>query len=111
MKSCLFNKKSEKGFLNDIDLSNYFRLRLLKTSIEDIIVFIYPRIYLLDNCIEIKEGDFPEIISANLDSLNNGTLFLVDNGFYLSLYCTKNIKSSICKDVFNANSFGEINGS
>ena len=109
MKSCLFNKKSEKGFLNDIDLSNYFRLRLLKTSIEDIIVFIYPRIYLLDNCIEIKEGDFPEIINANLDSLNNGTLFLVDNGFYLSLYCTKNIKSSICKDVFNANSFGEIN--
>ena len=109
MKSCLFNKKSEKGFLNDIDLSNYFRLRLLKTSIEDIIVFIYPRIYLLDNCIEIKEGDFPEIINANLDSLNNGTLFLVDNGFYLSLYCTKNIKSSICKDVFKANSFEGIN--
>jgi hypothetical protein len=72
-------------------------------------VFIYPRIYLLDNCIQFKEGDFPEIINANLDSLNNGTLFLVDNGFYLSLYCTKNIKSSICKDVFNANSFGEIN--
>ena len=35
MKSCLFNKKNEKGFLNDIDLSNYFRLRLLKISIEE----------------------------------------------------------------------------
>ena len=109
MKLCLFNKKSEKGYLNDIDLSNYFRLRLLKTSIEEIIVFIYPRIYLLDNCIEIKEGDFPEIINANLDSLKNGTLFLVDNGFYLSLYCTKNINNSICKDIFNVNSFEEIN--
>ena len=109
MKSCLFNKKTEKGYLNDIDLSNYFRLRLLKTSIEDIITFIYPRIYLLDNCIDINEGDFPQILNANFDSLKNGSLFLVDNGFYLSLYCTKNIESAICKDVFNVNSFGEIN--
>ena len=109
LKSCLFNKKNEKGFLNDIDLSNYFRLRLIKTSIEEIIVFIYPRIYILDKCIEIKEGDFPETINAKLDSLNNGTLFIVDNGFYLSLYCTKNIKSLICKDFFNVNSFEEIN--
>ena len=109
MKLCLFNTKSEKGFLNDIDLTNYYRLRLLKTSIEEIIVFIYPRIYLLDNCPEVKEGDFPEIINANLDSLNSGSLFLVDNGFYLTLYCTNNISSSVCKDIFGVNSFGEIN--
>jgi len=28
MKLCLFNKKKDSGFRNDIDLSNFFRLKL-----------------------------------------------------------------------------------
>ena len=109
MKLCLFNRNNDKGYLNDIDLTNYFRLKLLKYSVEEVIVFLYPRIYFLDECTQLKEGEFPEILSDTLDSFNKGSLYLIDNGFYLTLYFRKNISSLICNDIFGVNSFNEIN--
>ena len=109
LKLNLFNRNNDKGFLKDIDLSNYFRLKLLTSNVEEIIVFIYPRIYKLDECTELKNGEFPLIINDSLESFNNGYLFLIDNGFYLLLYFKKNINNIICQDIFGVNSFDEIN--
>ena len=107
MKLNLFNRDNDKGYLNDIDLSNYYRLKLLKMSVEEIILFIYPRIYILDNC--SNYGNSPEIVNDSLNSLNQGSIFLIDNGFFLALYFRKNLNKSICQDFFGVNSFDEIN--
>ena len=109
MKLNLFNRNCDKGYLNDIDLTNYFRLRLLRGNVEEIIVFIYPRIYNLDTITELKIGEFPQIINDSLESFNQGNLFLIDNGFCLSLYIKKNINNVICKEIFGVSSFEEIN--
>ena len=109
LKLNLFDRNNDKGYLNDIDLSNYFRLRLLRASVEEIIIFIYPRIYNLDNISQLKRGEFPDIINNSLQSLNQGNLFLIDNGFCLYLYFRKNINNLLCKDFFGVNSFEEIN--
>ena len=109
LKLNLFNRNNDKGYLKDIDLSNFFRLKLLTSSVEEIIVFIYPRIYKLDECNELNNGEFPEIINDSLESLNKGYLLLIDNGFYLILYVKKNINNIICQDIFGVNSFDEIN--
>ena len=108
MKLCLYNKNNDKGFLNDIDLSNYYRLRLLKYSIEEILSFLYPAIYILDDCPKLNDGEFPEILPDTLNSLNQGNLFLIDNGFCLSLYFRKNINNKIINDIFGVNFFSDI---
>ena len=109
MKLNLFSRNSDKGYLNDIDLTNYYRLRLLRGNVEEIIVFIYPKIYILDTVMELKIGEFPQIINNSLESFNKGNFFLIDNGFYLSLFIKKNINNAICKEIFGVNSFEEIN--
>ena len=109
MKLCLFNKKKDSGFRNDIDLSNFFRLKLLRFPVDEIINFIYPRIYLLDDIIKLQENDFPQVVNDSLEGINQGNLFLVDNGFYLAIYCKKNIENNLLKELFGIDEFNKIN--
>ena len=85
MKLNLFNKNTDKGYLNDIDLSNYYRLKILKITVEEIMPFIYPKIYNLSEISQINNGEFPEIINDSYQSITQGNLFLFDNGFNLYL--------------------------
>ena len=41
--------KDEIGFKFDIDLSNFLRIKILKYKFYDVIPFIYPRIYILND--------------------------------------------------------------
>ena len=108
MKNCLFNK-NEKGYNNDIDLSHFFRSRIQKQKIEEIICFIYPRIYVLDNILDLHEGEFPLIINNNKESMDSqGTIFLIDNGFELILYLKNNADKYIINSIFGVNEFNEI---
>ena len=100
-KLCLIDK-NEKGYKNDVDLSNYYRLRLMKCTIEEILSFIYPRIYLLDN---ILGEEIPEILNCTISSFDKGFLYLIDNGFSLFLYCKKNIENKMVFDLFGAEKF------
>ena len=100
MKLCIFNSKKDTGFNNDIDLSNYYRLKLLKLPVDEILCFIYPRIYILDDIINLNIGDYPDVVNDSLEGINQGKLFLVDNGFYLAIYCKKNIEGNTCKELF-----------
>ena len=103
MKLCIFNKKNDSSFQNDIDLSNYYRLKLLRFSEDEILCFIYPRIYLLDNISNLNLGEFPDVVNDSLEGINLGNLFLIDNGFFLAIYCKKNIDGNIFHDLFGEN--------
>ena len=113
LKNCLFNK-NDKGINNDDDLTNFYFTKMQKIKIEEVLCFIYPRIYALDNIILNSEKNynnaFPPIINDNIESLvNNGTLFLIDNGFYLILYLRNNVDKNIIFNLFDVNDINEIN--
>ena len=109
MKLCIFNPKKISGILNDIDLCNFFRLKIVRMTVEEILCFIYPRIYLLDNILNLEQEDFPDTVNDSLEGINQGNLFLVDNGFYLTLYCKKNLDKNICKNLFGEDDYNNIN--
>ena len=109
MKNCLCNK-NEKGFNNDNDLSNFYRVRIQKIKIEDIICFIYPRIYVFDNILDLQNGEPPSIINNNKESIDSqGSIFLIDNGFELILYLKNNVNKNIIYNLFGVNTLNEIN--
>ena len=89
LKNCLFNK-NDKAISNYDDLSNFYMSKMLRIKIEEILCFIYPRIYVLDNLLNSKENnvkEFPPIINDNMESIEKGgNIFLIDNGFNLILY-------------------------
>ena len=110
MKLNIFDKIKINGLQKDIDLSNYYRLKILRISVDEILSFIYPRIYLLDNIsnINIINGEFPDVVNDSLEGINQGNLFLIDNGFFLTLFCKKNIENNLCKMLYGEN-FENIN--
>ena len=119
LKNCLFNK-NDKGINNDDDLTNFYYSKMQKIKIEEILCFIYPRIYCLDNLLNTElndddNNDIPPIINDNKESLNNnGNIFLIDNGFNLILYLKNSVDNKIIFDFFNVddihnNNFETIN--
>jgi hypothetical protein len=109
MKNCLFNK-NERGYNNDNDLSNFYRTKIQKMKNEEIICFIYPRIYVLDNILELQSGEFPLIINDNRESMDSqGSIFLIDNGFNLILYIKNNVDKNIIFNLFGVSTLNEVN--
>ena len=103
-KNCLFNK-NDKGINNDDDLTNYYLSKIQKIKIEEILCFIYPRIYPLD----FTNDNFPSMINNNKESLiNNGNIFIIDNGFNLILYVKNTIEEKILLDLFEVNDINKI---
>ena len=109
MKLCIFNKKKDSGFQNDIDLSNYYRLKILKIPIDEILAFIYPRIYLLDDITNLNYGEFPDVVNDSMEGINQGNFFLIDNGFFLGIYCKKNIDKKIIESLFGEDDIEKVN--
>lgn len=109
MKNCLFNK-NEKGINGDNDLSYFFLTKIQKIKFEEIICFIYPRIYVLDNILDLQNGEFPLIINNNKECMDNqGSIFLIDNGFELILYLKNIVDKNIIYNLFSVYTLNEIN--
>ena len=108
-KNCLFNK-NDKGINNDDDLTNYYFSKLQKFKIDEILCFIYPRIYPLDNILTQNETvSFLQMINNNKESLiNSGNIFLIDNGFYLFLYLKNTTEQNIFYELFGENDINNI---
>ena len=108
-KNCLFNK-NDKGINNDDDLTNFYFSKLQKFKIEEILCFIYPRIYPLDNILTQNDTNtFPQMINNNKESLINiGNIFLIDNGFYLILYLKNTTEQNIIYELFGENDINNI---
>ena len=109
LKNCLFNK-NDKGINNDDDLTNFYFSKLQKFKIEEILCFIYPRIYPLDNILTQNDTNtFPQMINNNKESLINiGNIFLIDNGFYLILYLKNTTEQNIIYELFGENDINNI---
>ena len=106
-KNCLFNK-NEKGFNNDIDITNFYFSKIQKMKIDEILCFIYPRIYPLNNILD--GNNFPNIINTDWNSMeNNGNIFLIDNGFYLILYIKNNLEKNYLLNLFDVDDINKIN--
>ena len=109
-KNCLFNK-NDKGINNDDDLTNFYFTKLQRIKIEEILCFIYPRIYALDEILNSinEEQPFPSIINDNKESIEtNGNIFLIDNGFNLYLYLKNNLNENIVYDLFGVDDINKI---
>lgn len=98
----------------DIDLSNYLRLKLQKTSIEEIMCYIYPRIYPLHGMLDDhslgtyvndnEELNLPEIVNAHSESLEINGVYLIDNGYLLVLYLRYGSDKEFYKSLFGVDS-------
>ena len=102
----------------DIDLSNFLRTKLLKLSAKEIIPFIYPNIYYLNDIeIDSKIGKFneetglftfPEIISCSKNSMKEDGLYLVDNGYLLIIYVRRKVNNNIIKNLFGVEDLNSL---
>ena len=106
----------EKNY--DIDLSNYIRFKLLRLGVEEIIPFVYPNIYNLNNLLEddtiggYNEDNIfklPLMIQCSNNYLENNSLYLIDNGFLLILYFKQNINKEILNLLFGTYNLNELN--
>ena len=102
----------------DIDISNFLRTKLLKLSAKEIIPFIYPIIYYL-NDIEMDKSIgrfnqetglfiFPEIVSCSKISMKENGLYLIDNGYLLIIYVRKKINKNIIKNLFGVDDLNSL---
>ena len=110
-KNCIFNR-NDKGINNDDDLTNFYLFKLQRIKVEEILCFIYPRIYALNSILESnnEETTLPLMINDDKESLkNSGDIFLIDNGFNLILYLKKETNEKIIYDLFEVNDLNEIN--
>ena len=111
LKNSLFNK-NDKGINNDDDLTNFYFSKIQRIKVEEILCFIYPRIYALNSLFDPNNEEilFPSMINDNKDSIkNNGDIYLIDNGFSLLLYLQKESNEKIIYDLFEVKDINEIN--
>ena len=110
--------KNELDKKYDIDLSNFLRVKLLRASTEEILSFIYPKIYFLNQLIEDEtigtydenEGiKLPNVISTHYESMEDDGLYLIDNGFLLIIYVKLQIEQKLLKHLFNVDTLEDIN--
>jgi protein transport protein SEC24 len=102
----------------DIDTSNFLRTKLQKLSTKEIISYICPSIYYL-NDIETNEkiGEYdeetgmfslPPAIGCTKADMKEDGLYLIDNGYLLILYIRKKIASNIIQDLFGVSDLSFI---
>jgi protein transport protein SEC24 len=89
LKSKLFHKNQTNEI---VDFYNYVRSKLLKMQSIDLNCYIYPKIYDLNN-IFCDDYESPKLISCAKENLEKGGIYLIDNGFYLIIYLTKNLEN------------------
>ena len=97
----------------DIDISNFLRTKLQKLSTKEIISYIYPTIYYLNDLeknekvgkVDEQTGIFylPQVISCSKSAMKDDGLYLIDNGYLLILYIRKKISSVIVENLFGVN--------
>lgn len=94
----------------DIDLSNYLRIKLQRTSIEETMYFIFPHIYQLNQLIydkeigkineETGESKMPNLVSTHSEALEEDGVYLIDNGYLLIFYVRRGANVAFLKSLF-----------
>ena len=99
----------------DIDSSNYFRTKLLKMHTKEVLSYIIPTIYYLndiekDDTIgqyneESGEFNLPQSINCTKNEIKEDGLYLIDIGHLLILFICKKINKKILQTLFGLNEF------
>ena len=99
----------------DIDSSNYFRTKLLKMHTKEVLSYIIPTIYYLndiekDDTIgqyneESGEFNLPQSINCTKNEIKKDGLYLIDIGHLLILFICKKINKKILQTLFGLNEF------
>ena len=100
----------------DIDLANYLRIKMLKLSAEELLSFLYPRIYCINKLIDDESlGTYsgnsfilPNIISTHYESFEDDGAYLIDNGYMLIVYIKQGINQRLLNLLFQVNTIEEI---
>ena len=110
--------KDEIDKKHDIDISNFLRTKLQKLSTKEIISYIYPNIYYLndlENNGKIGKYDedtgmfiLPQAINCSKNSMKEDGLYLIDNGYLLILYIRKKLNTNIVQHLFGVNDLSFI---
>ena len=99
----------------DIDLSNYYRNKLLKMNTKEVLSYIIPTIYYLNDIEKNKSvgkydeesGMFnlPPNINLTKNQMKDDGLYLIDIGYLLILFIGKKINKNILQILFGINQF------
>ena len=101
--------KDELDKKYDIDIANFLRTKIQKMNVQEIISYICPTIY---SAYELEtnpnlgkydeNGNFnlPNVVSCSLNSLKDGGLYIIDNGYLIIMYIKKNISSNVLQNLF-----------
>ena len=99
----------------DIDLSNYYRNKLLKMNTKEVLSYIIPTIYYLNDIEKNKSvgkydeesGMFnlPPNINLTKNQMKDDGLYLIDIGYLLILFIGKKINKNILQILFRINQF------
>ena len=111
--------KNEIDKKYDIDLSNYLRIKFQKMHLKEVLSYIVPTIYYLnemekDNtiCEYNKETGIirlPSNISCSKNSLEEDGLYLIDIGYLLILYIRKKLNKTLLQKLFGVDDINLIN--
>ena len=99
----------------DIDLSNYFRTKLLKMHTKEVLSYIIPTIYYLndietdDNVGQYNEEsglfNLPQSINCTKNAMKEDGLYLIDIGYLLIIFISKKINEHILQMLFGVSKF------
>ena len=100
--------KDELDKKYDLDIANFLRTKLQKMSIQEIISFICPTIYAAyeletnPNLGKYDDDSFnmPNIVSCSINAMQDGGLYIIDNGYLIIMYIKKNVTSNILQNLF-----------
>jgi protein transport protein SEC24 len=82
----------------DVDLSNYLRIKILKSNVEDVMSYINPKIYNLKMLLPMYHNEdllsynengelrMPSLVQLTLEKIEKDSVYLIDNGYILILY-------------------------
>ena len=111
--------KNEIDNKYDIDLSNYLRTKFQKMYLKELLSYIIPSIYYLN---DISKGNnigvfdkeperlnLPKNISCSQKEMEEKGLYLIDTGYFLILYIRKKVNKKFLQKLFGVDDINLIN--
>ena len=111
--------KNEIDNKYDIDLSNYLRTKFQKMYLKELLSYIIPSIYYLNDISkgnnigvydkESERFNLPKNIACSQKEMEEKGLFLIDTGYFLILYIRKKVNKKFLQKLFGVDDINLIN--
>ena len=111
--------KNEIDNKYDIDLSNYLRTKFQKMYLKELLSYIIPSIYYLNDISkgnnigvydkESERFNLPKNIACSQKEMEEKGLYLIDTGYFLILYIRKKVNKKFLQKLFGVDDINLIN--